>query len=292
MSRPMIRDKRTKPEVINNLTFQALYYHYKNLALNLFKWKGLPEGIEERYIERALFDEGKCLFFRDPGMSYMALPCFNGSQLDVYGEPLRWRAQGLNYCKEYDRDDCVLIENNKLRQATHYIVTYYVNKMYEASRTMDTNILTSKIPWFIQCDDKKLLTYKQVVKKIQEENEAAIFGSTGLNLADFNIFPLKVTFLGNDLMDFHRSLEGQLLTALGINNSPIDRNERVNTLETESNNQIIEMNGGNLLEARQRAADRINELYGLNVSVSLRYPNKEVQTDDPDPTAGNEQDHA
>ena len=88
--------KRTRADYENQLTFRVLYNHYRTMALNTFEWSGLPEGIEERYVERALFDEGKCLFFRDPSMSYMALPCFQGSQLDVYSEPLTWRAMGLN----------------------------------------------------------------------------------------------------------------------------------------------------------------------------------------------------
>ena len=270
--------KRTRAELENVLTFRVLYNQYRNMALNTFKWEGLPEGIEEKYIEQALFDEGKCLFFRDPRMSYMALPCFQGSQLDVYSEPLSWRAVGLNYNKEYRRDKCVLIENNKMRAPTHDAVVMWVRKLYEAHRTMDVNLRTSKMPWFILTDERKLLTYKEVLRKI-DENEFAIFGAPGLNPEAFQVIPTKVEFIGDKLMDFAHSVQNDLLTFLGIDNCPVDKKERLVSGEVNSNDQLLEICADLMLEARQRACEAINKMYGLNVSVKLRHEPKEVKQD-------------
>lgn len=281
MMKKQFPKKRTGAEFLNELSFRVLYEHYKTIALNAFKWEGLPEGIEERYIERALFDEGKVLFFRDPRMSYMCLPCCQGSGLDVYNEPLRWRAMGLNYNKEYPRDKCVLIENNKIRSATHDVIVYFVQKMYEASRTMDVNLQTAKMPFVMKCDEKQLLTYKAIWQKIQA-NEPAIFATDAISLDTMDVIPTRVTFMGNDLMDFSRSVESQLLTFLGIDNCPVDKKERLITDEATSNNELISINADLMLEARQRAAEAINKMYGLSVSVDLRHKPKEVSADDPD----------
>ena len=270
--------KRTRAELENVLTFRVLYNHYRNMALNTFKWENLPEGIEERYIEKVLFDEGKCLFFRDPAMSYMALPCCNGAQLDVYMEPLRWRAMGLNYNKEYPRDKCVLIENNKLRTPTHETVVMFVRKLYEAERTMDVNLRTCKVPWFIITDERKVLTYKEVLRKI-DENEPAIFGAPGLNPEAFQVIPARAEFIGNELMDYTHSVENKLLTFLGVDNCPVDKKERLVTDEVSSNDHLLQINADLMLEARQRACDAINKMYGLNVSVKLRHEPQEVKPD-------------
>lgn len=272
--------KRTRAEFENHLTFKVLYNHYKTMALNTFTWENLPEGIEERYIEDALFMEGKCLFFRDPGMSYMALPCFQGPKLDVYGEPLHWRAMGLNYNKQYHRQKCVLIENNKLRTATHDTVMMFVRKLYEAERTMDVNLRTSKTPWFIITDERKVLTYKEVLRKI-DENEPAIFGAPGLNPDAFQVVPTKVEFLGNELMDYTHSVENKLLTFLGVDNCPVDKKERLVTGEVNSNDQLLQINADLMLEARQRACEEINEKFGLNIRVKLRHEPQEVKANVP-----------
>lgn len=280
MARKYMPKKRTGAEFLNHMTFKVLYDHYKTIALNTYVWNGLPEGIEERYIEETLFDEGKVLFFRDPAMSYFALPCFQGNRLDVYGEPLSWTAQGLNYLKTFPREKCVLIENNKTRTPTHDKVVYFVQKMYEASRTMDNALKTAKVPFVFLCDEKEVLTYKAIFQKI-DDNEPAIFGSPGLSLDRVQVLPTRVQFQGNDLMDFSRSVESQLLTFLGINNCPVDKKERLVSGEVTSNDQIIDINADQGLEARKRAAEAINAMFGLNLTVELRYKPEEVEHDEP-----------
>ena len=276
----MARKKPTPTDYLNDLTGRVLYNQYRNLAVNVFEWSGLPEGITERWIENVLFDEGKILFFRDPHMSYMALPCFQGANLDPYREPLAWRAMGLGYNREYHRDDCVLIENNKLRTPTHDTVVYFVRKMYEAERTMDTNIRTCKIPWLVVCDEKQLLTYKEVLRKV-DANEPAIFGSKGLDLSQIQLFPTRATFMGNELMDYCHSVENQLLTFLGVDNCPVDKKERLVAGEVTSNDQLVQINADLMLEARQRACEAINDKWGLDVSVKLRHDPEEVSENVP-----------
>lgn len=276
--------KRTATDWLNDATFQTLYNHYRNLCINQFEWEGLPEGITERYIENTLFDQGKALFFQDPKMSYMCLPCFQGSNLDVYHEPLKWRAQGLNYNKEYRREDCVLIENNKLRTPTHDMVQLYVYKLYETERTMDTALQTAKIPWLILCDEKEVLTYKRILEKVSD-NEPAIFGSKGWSPDALQLLPTRTQFVGNELMDFSRSVENRLLTFIGVDNCPVDKKERLVTGEVSSNDEVVSINADLMLEARQRACEQINEKYGLSVSVKRRHEPQETEVQ-PDESLG------
>ena len=279
----------TKADRLNDLTFKTLFNHYKNMAINVFTWKNLPEGIEERYIEKTLFEEGKMLFFRDPAMSFMALKCGQGPHLDVYGEPLRWRAEGLNYNKEFPREKVVLIENNKLRTPTHDTLLYFVRKIYEAERAMDVNLQTSKMPWVIVCDEKKLLTYKEIFRKI-DSNEPAIFGASGLSLDSIQVLPTRGELIVNELLDFSHGVENKLLTFLGVDNCPVDKKERLVTGEVDSNDHQVEINADLMLEARKRACDQINEMFGLNVSVELRHKPKEVNPDDVGPDAKQQSD--
>ena len=265
--------------MLNMQTYRVLYEHYRDLAVNLFEWKGLPEGIQERHIERVLFSEGKCLFFRDPLQSFMALPCGPGPYLNVYGDPLHWRAMGLNYNKQYKASECVLIENTKMRTPTADTVHMFVRKLYEAERTMDTNIKTSKVPFVFTCDEKNVFTYKEIFRRV-DGNEPALFGAKGLDLEAIKVMPTRAEFIGNELMDYSHSVENKLLTFLGVNCSPVDKRERLITDEAESNNQLLDMNTDLMLEARQRACEAINAMYGLNVSVELRHKREEATPDD------------
>ena len=158
---------------------------------------------------------------------------------------------------------------------------FYVNKLTEAERTMDVNVKANKTPVVFTCDDKDALTFKTLFSQV-DGNVPAIYADKNLNIDSVKAFQTGVKFLGNELMDYKRSVESELLTFLGVNNSPIDKKERLITDEANSNNQLIESFCDLQLEARERACKAINELYGLNVSVKKRAEpvEMEVETDD------------
>lgn len=265
----MARKRANLSDLLNDLTFRTIYNKYKLISVNSFQWEGLPDGIEERHIEKVLFDYGKAIFFRDPDMSYMVLQAQQGADLNVYGEPLRYRAVGFNYNKEYNADDCVIIENNKLRLNTHDFIMMYANKITEAERTMDVNVKANKTPVIMTCDDKDLLSFKRIFQLV-DGNTPAIYCDKSLNPDSIQALDMKAQFLGNDLMDYKKSVENELLTFLGINNSPVDKKERVITDEANANNQLIQSFSDLQLEARQRACEEINAMFGLSLSVHKR----------------------
>lgn len=265
----MARKKATLADLLNDLTYKTLFERYKLLALNTFEWSGLPDGIKVKNLENHLFRRGRCIFFRDPLMSYMALECSDGGHLNVDGDPLLYHATGHGYHKTFAADDCVIIENNLLQLATEPFVQFYVNKLAEAERTMDVNVKSCKTPVVFACDDKDVLTFKRLFSMV-DGNVPAIFADRGLNLESIQAYQTGVKFLGNDLMDYKRAVESDLLTLLGQNNTPVDKKERLITDEAEANNQMIESFVELQLEARQRACEAINEKWGLNIQVNRR----------------------
>ena len=265
----MAKKRANLSDLLNELTFRVVYDKFKLVSMNAFEWEGLPPGIEERHIERQLFDKGKAIFFRDPRMSYMVLEAQASGKLNPYGDHLSYRAIGLNYNKEYSVEDCVIIENNKLRLNTKDFVTFYANKIAEAERTMDVNVKSNKTPIAFLCDDKDALTMKRIFRQI-DNNDPAVFLDRSLNLKDIEVLDLKARFLGKDLMDYKKSVENELLTFLGLNNVPQEKKERLITDEANSNNQLISSFADLQLEARERACEAINQMFELNISVHRR----------------------
>jgi len=268
------RKRANLTDLLNDLTFKVLYNKFRVLACSAHEWEGLPEGIEEKHIERFLFDHGKAIFFRDPAMSFMCLEAQTSGKLNVYGDSVKWFASGFNYHRQMDADKCVIIDNNPIRLSTHDIVMFYVNKITEAERTMDVNVKACKTPYIVACDDKDVLTFKRIFQMI-DGNVPAIYADKALNLDALNVLQTNVKFMGNDLMDYKKSVENELLTFLGFDNLAVDKKERVNLSEANSNNQMTQSFAELQLESRKLACERINEMFGLNVSVKRR----EVETD-------------
>ena len=84
-----------KPKTINDIYKDLLkeeqrlllihLEHYRNIALNLYEWDGLPEGMEGRHIEQALLLHGQCFFYDHETLGLICLPCSNSGQMNVYG---------------------------------------------------------------------------------------------------------------------------------------------------------------------------------------------------------------
>lgn len=265
----MARKRATLDDLLNDLSFKCLYEKFKLVSVNNFKWNGLPDWIKERHLESYLFDDGKAIFFRDPQMDVNCLQVQNGHGINVHGDPLNYIAYGYNYNKVYPADQCVIIENNKLRIPTKQFILYYVQKLAEADRTMDVNIKSCKTPVIFACDDKDVLTFKRIFQQV-DGNTPAIFADRGLNLNSITAYQTGATFMGVELMEYANNVENKLLTFLGVNNNPVDKKERLITDEANANNQLIDNFVQLQLEARERACEEINTMFGLNISVERR----------------------
>ena len=265
----MARKRATLTDLLNDLTYKVNYDKFHMLALNMFEWDGLPDGIEERHIENYLFDHGQALFFRDPKHSHMCLKADVGAHLNPYGDPLGYWATGFGYHEYYDTDKCVLIRNNKLCIPTQQFIYYYANKFTEADRTMDVNVKGCKTPYIFACDKNDELTVKTMFARV-DGNEPAIYVDKGLNLDNIQVLQTGVKFLCNDLQDYKHTVENELLTFLGVNNVAVDKKERLITDEAESNDELIQSFCDIQLEAREKACEEINKMFSLNVSVKLR----------------------
>lgn len=268
----MAKRRATLTDLFNDLTAQIVYDKYKLVAMNAHKWDGLPGIIQERHIERWLYHDGMCAFFRPEGYDYTVLKCQPIGGVNIFGDPKKYRATGLNG-KNYDlvcgRDDFVIIENNMLRKPTDPFIMFYTNKITEAERTMDVNVKQQKTPTIVLCDDKTLSSFKQLISLV-DGNVPTVYADKNLNLDAISSLDLKAKFLCNDLMDYKKSVENELLTFLGLNNLAVDKKERLITDEAESNNQLIGSFAQLQLEARERACEEINRVFRLNVSVKRR----------------------
>ena len=278
--------KADRNELENIVAESFLYDRFRLLMVNQFKWNGLEElNIKERHIENYLFDNGYCLFFQDKTDGLMCLPCYGEGQ-NVYGDPLRYIAHGFNYSKTYKAADVVLIENNKLHMPTDKAVLYFVQRLYELTRTLDVNVRQLKLQTLFSATDKNVLTVKKIIDEI-EKNNWAIITDSGMSLDEIvKAIPTGVKCLTQELTDRYNAVMNEALTYFGINNSNTDKRERLITDEANANNQFIDSCAQMFLESRERACEEINKKFGLNISVELRNKREEVKNEnDSKPTS-------
>lgn len=71
------------------------------------------------------------------------------------------------------------------------------------------------------------------------------------------------------LIEAHQYILAQFFNEIGVGGNWNMKRERINTAETELMTDSLDINIQSMLKCREEAADKINELYGLNVSVKL-----------------------
>lgn len=268
----MKRRRTTSADIDNIITEDFLYNRFKLLAVNMFKYEGLDDlNIEERHIENLLFDLGDNIWFTDPDYGLMCLKGM-GKGCNVYDEPTSYIVSGFNYSKEIPADQCVRMENNKLRMPTADVVKYFVNQLYEVVRTRDTNVKTLKLPFMMWTNDTKVLTAKELINQINNNAYVVVADPRIIEKDSLQVIQTGAKPFTNELTDLYHDILNEALTYLGINNANTDKRERLNGDEVNANNQLIECCAQMFLESRQRAVEKINKMFGTNISVELRKP--------------------
>lgn len=275
-----MRRKRREEVAENNI--QASYYfrRLKELATTQFQWTGLPDSIDERYLEICLFEMGHALFFEDEVMGFLCLPSTDSGPLDIYRNPILRRAYANNgYQKQCDQTDSVIIYNNYLREPSVTDVLLFANKLTVLDRTIEVNANAQKTPVLILCDENQRLTLENVYSQYQG-NAPVIYGNKNLDINSVQSVNTGAPYLCDKLYDLKTNYWNEALTYLGISNVSINKKERLIT------DEVQRLQGGTIcsrysrLEARKQACEKINAMFGLNIDVFYRENNDTGEGDD------------
>lgn len=273
--------------------YAMLYTHVYNNAINVFEWKGLPKEIKPKYIEYALFNFGACVFGKKKGrqpnllkeynneIEFIALPPSGTYNYNFNGDPIAWRACGINYNQEYNVLDSVLMENNSMRMPSVQLISEFISRAVDALQAADVNINASKTPIAIYGDEKSLKTLVSQYKQNRRNAPITVWDKTSLGASGrLEVVDLDVEYKADKFWTMYRNYMNSVYELLGINALTIEKKERLITDEATANDEQQLFNVGAMLKARQEACEKINEMFGLNISVDLRYKEEPKQKSD------------
>lgn len=255
---------------MNNYTFRQYYNRLVELSISMFDWKNLPDTIDPRFLELALFADGKALFFYDEVLGYLGLRCALGGRMSVYRVPLDRRAYAVNgYNMQRNEKNSVIIWNNFLRTNSALDCEMFAKRLYNIDRIIDVNVNAQKTPVLIVCDENQRLTMKNVYMKY-DGNEPVIFADRALNPNDIKVLKTDAPYISDKLISLKTTLWNEALTYLGISNINIAKRERLIRDEITRNMGGVVASRYSRLEARKQACKEINKIFGLNIDVEYR----------------------
>lgn len=258
----------------------ALEYMYRRQlmgkCISRFTWEGLPNGIDPRFIETTIFNNGYSVFYYDSFFEmFMAMPATIYGPLDIQDNPTGYRVtrNGV-YSRDVAASESVCIWGNQIRVPEIDVVLSYAARLAQIDRTIEIDLLNERNPMIVACSQDQRLTVQNLISKIYD-GEPVVWGTENLavdSLASMiGVFPLNQN-AGTGAVSSIKHMEskakiwGEALTMLGIMNVNSEKRERMVVEEAAGNSGQVLASRESFMKPRQLACEQINEKFGLQIS--------------------------
>lgn len=164
------------------------------------------------------------------------------------------------------------------------LVNYYAGMMSLSAETASTNLLNSKLSYIFTADSKQAAeSLKKLYDKIAS-GEPAVVTDTKLRNKDgssaWEAFSQNVgqNYIVDKILIDMKKWENMFNTDIGIDNSNLEKKERLITAEVESNNEETTSKASLWLEQLQTDCEKTREMFDIELSVKWREKKEDPET--------------
>lgn len=273
---------------LNNATYTDYLARFRRVALSMFEWVNLPNSMNARALELALYYNGKAALLKDKKYGFINTKCAGTGYVNIYGLPTELHCYSYDFdskrtlytglipeSSNNEYDECILVQNNWEMLPTVSSMELFAYRLYEAQRTCDINISAQKTPVLLIADETQRLFLENLYQQYNG-NQPFIFGDKDqLGEKTLKAISTLAPYVADKITDYKKEIWNEALTFLGINNIMLEKKERLVSDEANSNNELINLNLQSFLAPRQQACREFNEKYGLigtdkEISVRVR----------------------
>lgn len=254
------------------------------VASSAIKWEGLPEECDPVYLENCLNRAGAALIIREPLLEKYAVGQ-NGSTgpIDIYGYPEDRRVIFMNgQTVNSNIGESVIIYNNSMRSSDLWIFEHIARRLADMDSAIDVNMQTQKTMPMIPVTQEQQLTVENIYSDIENNIPYVLLDGNSLDIEKLRsalVFDNRKSFTADLMIQVQREIWNRFLTYVGINNVNIEKRERTNVPEINSNLDEIMVMRRNRLNARERAASLMKQKWGLEVTPKYYADVREVSGD-------------
>lgn len=277
-----------------------LAINISNLAINRFKWEGLPDSIDERFLETTLLLNGLAVFYWDDDFDkLLAVKASSQGYVNFQGLPTSFtiigpgsKIQGIDgqstfiskqigayipsaHADKSEREKRrkgIPMWPNYMRYPEIDTIMIYSTRLATTDRTLEINTENARLVKILSSTPNTQLSMVNINRQLQEGLKTIeVKAGNAMTLEE----SIKVLDLGID-PDSYEKLHvlrtrwwNECMGLLGIDNANQDKKERLVAAEVGANDSQTDSMRFVSLNARRQAAEQINEVFGLNVSVDF-----------------------
>jgi hypothetical protein len=255
---------------------RRLYRIYLNqieeLALNRFRWVGLPSGCDERYLEWCLLHFGMATIAQPPGRpgAWRSLQCNPSRAWGMYGMPTGWTCVGDNGVSfPANWKSGVMLYDNRTRYPLMDTLGMHARELVDIKHTKQINRMHQKIPFVIEGAQEGQIELVDFSAQIAA-GEPIIVANKGLtDNIKTSVVNHDIDFIGEELTAEELNEWNLIYKALGIENLTYKAERQVQD-ELEAQTEPTQVTRMGWLNCRREACDKLNSRFGLDIHVYWR----------------------
>lgn len=271
---------------IQNTELERFFERYLlQKVFSVFEFQ-IPEEWNRDYFLRGLFING---FMGVINTDRWGIVCQIGSP---YGFDVYYQPTNILYANpkiEGTTQDCTIgINTEVIRLKNSWsgimdVVSLYASMMALCCESVGINLINSKLAYVFMGEGKaENQTFKKMFDKINSGDPAVfidrkLFDDEGNPKWQMFNQNLKQTYIAHDIMADLKSWESEFNTLIGIPNVNFEKRERLLTNEVDSNNADTQALSLLWLENLKTSMKKVNDLFGLNLDVKLRFEQDQEQ---------------
>ena len=249
-------------------------YYIKDTLIRtqkMFNYNNLPKTIPKEQLELLLQRNGYAVITKVNGELY-AFYGGLGGEPDAYYLPtiVTVANPALKFSKSMVIDkECVIIKNDVMFMGLMPLIQSTSYLLAQADISFKYALINGRMKAIVTApNDEVKASLDEMFKQIEKGSSLKVVVDDDL-MNELKVSPYGSNDNGIDIIELKQYIIGSFYQKLGIQSNFNMKREALNSAESALNDDILYPLIDEMLEERQKGVEKINELYGTNISVEL-----------------------
>ena len=249
-------------------------YYIKDTLIRtqkMFMYSNLPKTIPKEQLELLLQRNGYAVITKVNGELYAFYGGLGGEPNEYYLPTIATVANpALKFSKSMVIDkECIVIKNDVMFMGLMPLIESTSYLLAQADISFKYALINGRLKAIVTApNDEVKSSLDEMFRQIEKGSSLKVVVDDDL-MNELKVSPYGSNDNGIDIIELKQYIIGSFYQKLGIQSNFNMKREALNSAESALNDDILYPLIDEMLEERQKGIEKINELYGTNISVEL-----------------------